>query len=114
MSLDYAADHLLLAVREIACSEESRQGRLQTAWDEHVQHVWERPCLTRELLRDFKALWDRYTAPSTDRRSARLRELTALEAGDGIDEVVTLAVRTAVAAAQAPPDVYLARLSDLA
>ncbi len=64
VSLDYAADHLLDAVRSITVSEGPLQTRLQTAWAESVQHVWEKPCLTTELLARFKALWDRVTDPT--------------------------------------------------
>jgi hypothetical protein len=46
MSLDYAADHLTAAVRSLARSEYPLAERLQTVWDEHVQMVWMKPCLT--------------------------------------------------------------------
>ncbi len=114
VSLDYAADHLLAAVRSVAVSEGPLQIRLQTVWDESVQHVWEKPCLTTELLARFKALWDRITDPSAGPRSTRLRELTASEAVAAVDDLIALAVQTAVSASQAPPDVRLATLADLA
>ena len=114
VSLDYAADHLLAAVRSVAVSEGPLQTRLQTVWDESVQHVWEKPCLTTELLARFKALWDRITDPSAGPRSTRLRELTASEAVAAVDDLIALAVQTAVSASQAPPDVRLATLADLA
>ena len=82
VSLDYAADHLLDAVRSVAVSEGPLHARLQTAWVESVQHVWEKPCLTTELLARFKALWDRVTDPTAGPRSTRLRELTASETVD--------------------------------
>jgi len=79
MSLDYAADHLTAAVRSLATSEYPLAERLQTVWDEHVQVVWMKPCLTRHLLREFRDMWQRYTAPSDDRRSTKLRGLTREE-----------------------------------
>ena len=80
MSLDYAASHLTAGVRLIATSEEPLAERLQTAWHESVQMVWMKPCLTRDLLREFRELWQRYTAPSNDRQSTALRSLTHDEA----------------------------------
>lgn len=113
VSLDYAADHLRDAVRSVAVSEGPIQTRLQTAWGESVQQVWEKPCLTTELLARFKALWDRVTDPAAGPRSTRLRELTASEAVVAVEELIALAVQTAVTASQAPPDVRLATLADL-
>jgi hypothetical protein len=113
MSLDYAADHLLAAVRSMANSEGPVQTRLQIVWDESVQHVWEKPCLTTELLARFKTLWDRVTDPTAGPRSTRLRQLSASEASEAVDELIALAVQTAVTASQAPPDVKLATLADL-
>lgn len=113
VSLDYAADHLLDAVRSVAVSEGALQTRLQTAWGESVQHVWEKPCLTTELLARFKALWDRVTDPTGGPRSTRLRELTVSEAVAAVEELIALAVETAVTSSQAPPDVRLAALADL-
>ena len=94
-------------------SEGPLQTRRQTAWDESVQHVWEKPCLTTELLARFKALWDRVTDPTAGPRSTRLRELTASEAVVAVEELIALAVQTAVTASQAPPDVRLATLAEL-
>ena len=74
MGLDYAAEHLLAAVRSVAVSEGQLRTRLQTAWDESVQLVWEKPCLTPELLARFKALWDRVTDETAGPRSTRLRQ----------------------------------------
>jgi hypothetical protein len=75
--------------------------------------VWERPCLTTELLARFKALWDRVTDATAGPRSTRLRQLTASEAAAAVDELVGLALQTAVAASQTPDDVKLATLADL-
>jgi hypothetical protein len=114
VSLDYAADHLLAAVRSVAVSEGPLQTRLQTVWDESVQRVWEKPCLTIDLLARFKTLWDRVTDPTASPRSTRLRQLTTSEAVAAVDELIALAVQTAVTASQAPQNVRLATLADLA
>jgi hypothetical protein len=113
MSLDYAADHLTAAVRSLAASEYPLTKRLQTAWDEHVQMVWTKPCLTRDLLREFRDLWHRYTAPSDDRRSTKLRVLTREELVSAVDDLVSMAINATVAAAQASGDERLATLADL-
>jgi hypothetical protein len=113
MSLEYASDELRGAVAQIATSELSLHDRLQTAWHDHVQMLWMKPCLTVDLLRDFRDLWQRYTAPSDDQHSTQLRELTVADDAEAISAVLTLATRTAVAAATAAPDVKLAKLSDL-
>jgi hypothetical protein len=113
VSLDYAANQLLDAVRTVAVSEGPLQTSLQTAWVESVQRVWEKPCLTTVLLARFNALWDRFTDPTAGPRSTRLRELTASEAVAAVEELIALAVQTAVTASQAPLDVRLATLADL-
>jgi hypothetical protein len=71
------ADHLLAAVGSVAISDGPRQTRWQTAFVESVQHVWEKPCLTTELLARFRAPWDATTDPSAGPRSTGLRQLTA-------------------------------------
>ena len=112
MSLDYASEHLTAAVRSLATSEDRLAARLQTAWDEHVQMVWMKPCLTRDLLREFRDLWQRYTAPSDDRKSTKLRELTRDESVAAIEELVSLSDKVTVAAAATPRE-PLATLADL-
>ena len=112
MSLRYASDHLTAAVRSLATSEGRLDERLQTAWDEHVQMVWMKPCLTRDLLREFRDLWQRYTAPSDDPQSTKLRELDHDEAATAIESVVSLADKVSVAASVSP-DERLATLADL-
>jgi hypothetical protein len=113
MSLDYASHHLTAAVRSLATSEDRLAERLQTVWDEHVQMVWMKPCLTLDLLREFRDLWHRYTAPSDDRQSTKLRGLTRDELVMAIEELVSLATRVAVAAGRASGDERLATLADL-
>jgi hypothetical protein len=114
MSLDYARDHFAGAVRSLATSEAPVLPRLQAAWTEHVGMVWEKPCLTVELLRDFRDLWQRYTAPSDDRTATTLRDLGPEEVNRAVDEIMSLLLRTAVAAAEAREGTKLATLADLA
>ena len=112
MSLDYASEHLTAAVRSLATSEDRLAERLQTAWDRHVQMVWMKPCLPRDLLREFRDLWQNHTAPSEDRQSTKLRQLTRGECVMAIESLVSLANEVAVAAA-APGEEQLATLADL-
>jgi hypothetical protein len=112
MSLEYASEHLTAAVRLLATSEEPLADRVQYAWDAHVQMVWMKPCLTRELLREFRDLWRSYTAPSEDRQSTKLRALTTTEAAEAIERVVALAHKVAIASVVS--DAPLATLADLA
>jgi hypothetical protein len=113
MSLEYAADYLTSAVRSVASSERPLGERLQVAWTEHVQMVWMKPCLTSELLREFRDLWHRYTAPSDDRQSTTLRSLSNDELVHAVGDLVALWRRTVVAAAQASGSERLATLKDL-
>jgi hypothetical protein len=114
MSLDYATDHLTAAVESLATSERPLADRLQTAWDEHVQMLWMKPCLTLDLLREFRDFWHRYTAPSDDRRSTKLRALSPDESEQVVHDLVALWHRAAVAAARAIGGEKLATLADLA
>jgi hypothetical protein len=112
VSLDYATEHLTQAVRSLAVSEQPLEVRLQEAWDEQVQLLWMKPCLPADLLREFRGIWHRYTAPSDDRTSTRLRRLTHEELESAIDEMVFLLAHANAVAAQGP-DVALATLADL-
>jgi hypothetical protein len=76
VSLEYASDHLMDGVTSLASSERPLQDRLQVAWEDHVQMLWMKPCLTTDLLHDLRDFWHRYTAPSDDRTSTNLRALT--------------------------------------
>jgi hypothetical protein len=113
MSLEYASGELTAAIRTLASSDRPLGERLQTAWDEHVQMVWMKPCLTVDLLREFRDLWHRYTAPSDDRQATQLRTLTADELILAIDELLALTNRTVATAAQSSSSVKLATLADL-
>jgi hypothetical protein len=75
--------------------------------------VWETPCLTVVLVRDFRDMWRRYTAPSDDRTSTALRDLGPEEVVGAVDEIMSLFLRTAVAAAEAGEGTKLATLADL-
>jgi hypothetical protein len=114
MSLEYATSHLTDAVGSLAKSERPLPERLQQAWDDHVQMLWMRPSLTADLLAEFRDLWHRYTAPSDDRTSTTLRDLTQDEMETAIDQLIALSVRTGVVSALSPDDVTLATLADLA
>jgi hypothetical protein len=114
MSLEDASEYLAAAVRSIASSEQSLQARLQVAWSEHLQLLWMQPCLTIDLLREFNDIWHRYTAPSDDRRSTKLRELNHQDLVSAVSELVALSTRTAVAAAHLPAhEKTFASLADL-
>lgn len=113
MSLDYAADHLTAAVGVLATSESPLAERLQRVWDDNVSVVWEKPCLTSDLLREFRDLWHRYTAPSDDRQSTKLRALTQDELVRAIEELISLATTVSIAAATNSRDEKLATLADL-
>lgn len=113
MTLEYAAGHFIDAVRSLATSERPLPERLQGAWDEHVARIWQQPCLTTDLLRDFRDLWFRYTAQSDDQRSTKLRNLSSPELVQAVGELIALAIRTSVAAANATATEKLATLADL-
>src|SRR6476646_9172627 len=104
MSLDYASDELLAAVRQLASSEGRLTDRLQNAWDEHVQMVWMKPCLTKDLLGEFRDLWRRWTAPSDDREATKMREMTLAECVIAVNELVSLSTKVTVAAKASPDE----------
>ena len=114
MSLSYAADHVTAAVRSLASSKRPLAERLQTVWDEHVQMLWMKPCLTRDLLSEFRDLWHCYSAPSDNRRCTRLRALDTDELVQAVGELVSLSNRTLITMAQAFGEGPLATLADLA
>jgi hypothetical protein len=113
MSLDYARETLAAAVEVVASSNASTEQRLQAAWDDHVQMVWAQPCLTRDLLRDFRDLWRRYTAPSDNPRSTKLRSLDDGEVAGAITQLVRFALRVAAEGEHVTSGERLATLADL-
>jgi hypothetical protein len=76
--------------------------------------LWMKPCLTVDLLQEFAELWHRYTAPSDDRRSTRLRVLGRDELIRAITELAALSDHAAIAVATARGTEKLATLADLA
>jgi hypothetical protein len=98
----------------MAGSEKPLDERLQAAWDRHVQMLWLKPCLTRDLLRDFRDIWRRYTAPSDDRTSSKLRDMSNSELLGAADDLASLCFRVCAAAAVSTDDEQLATLSDIA
>jgi len=73
--------------------------RLQRAWTDHVQHVWEAPHITGELADRFRALWERYTGPGDDPHRTNLREMSNDEVRAGVTELIELALDVAAARA---------------
>jgi hypothetical protein len=71
-----------------------------------------KPCLTRDLLVEFRDLWHGYTAPSDDRHNTKLRDLSRDEAQRAIERLVSLAESVVVAAATPGPE-PLATLADI-
>ena len=91
----YALDHMAAAASSLAVSEDVLPTRLQACWHDHVQHVWEKPCLSADLAAEFRALWERYTAPAEDPHSTVLRPLDAAQQRAMADDIVRFAVAVA-------------------
>jgi hypothetical protein len=72
-----------------------------------------KPCLTAELLKQFRDLWHANTAPSDDRTSTKLRDLTKVEQERAIDGLLSMWTGTLAVASQCP-DAALATLADIA
>jgi hypothetical protein len=73
--------------------------RLQRAWTDHVQHVWEAPHIAGELADRFRALWERYTGPGEDPHRTNLRSMNDREVRAAVTELVGLALDVAAARA---------------
>ena len=97
----------------MAGSELPLSERLQAAWDKHVQMLWMKPCLTPDLLRNFRDLWHQYTASSDDRTSTELRAMDRRELLTAIRDLVWLWQRVSVTAATANGHEQLATLADI-
>ena len=94
MALAYAVEQLSRAVTTLASGDEPVAARLQAAWTDHVQMLWQSLYLPVELNDRFKALWERYTAPSDDRQSTKLRDLSPTELDQAVADVLVLAFDT--------------------
>lgn len=100
MGIDYAVDELTAAVKVLAAGDGDLPSRLQRAWDAHYQNLWTSVYLPEHLNVRFKALWESYTAPSDDRFSTTLREMSTDELAELASSIVQLAIDTASAAAR--------------
>ena len=80
-------------------SDGSTTERLQRAWTDHVQHVWEAPHVEGDLADRFRALWERHTGPGDDPRRTNIRATTESEAREAVAELVQLALDVAAARA---------------
>jgi hypothetical protein len=84
------------AVKILAAGEDFVDRRLQRAWDERVQHVWEKRCLPEDLAAAFRSLWERYTAPGDDPRRTKMRTMDAAEQAAAAVEIVGFAMDVTV------------------
>ena len=100
MGIEYAVEQLSLAATKLASGEQPLADRVQGVWDDHVQLLWTSVYLTADLNERFKAMWQRYTAPSDDPRSTALRVMSAAELAAAADEIVALALDTVAAHAR--------------
>jgi len=96
--IGYAASQLRAAVQLLAATTEPLEVRLQNAWSEHVQTLWEDRYLPDGLNERFQILWDRYGERSDDRRNTALRKMNERELTEAASELVALAFDTAKAA----------------
>jgi hypothetical protein len=87
------------ALITIGAGRGTPQERLQRAWTDHVQHVWEAPHITGELADRFRALWENYTGAGDDPHRTNLREMTDSEVEGAVDELVRLSLDVAAARA---------------
>jgi hypothetical protein len=71
--------------------------RLQRAWTDHVQHVWEARHIAGDLADRFRALWERYTGPGDDPHRTNLRAMSDSEVRAAVTELVELALDVAAA-----------------
>ena len=100
MALEYAVEQLSAAVTRLATGDQPAAARLQAAWTDHVQTLWQSLYLPVALNDRFKTLWARYTAPSEDRQSTTMRVMTPSELDQAVSEVLALAFDTIAADAR--------------
>ena len=87
------------------------QTRLQSVWDEYVQHVWKSPVSRPNFWLVQDTLGPGHRSDRWSQEHQASADL-ASETAEAIDELIALAVRSMVTASQAPPDVKLATLAD--
>jgi hypothetical protein len=92
--LDYARVQLRHALECVAVGNEPAQARLQKAWTQYVQMLWERKCLPDDLNERFKQLWANHTEKTDDPRTTQLRELPENQLTSAISELIGLAIDT--------------------
>jgi hypothetical protein len=100
MGIEYAVEQLSSAVETLAGSDQPLVERVQRVWDERIQNLWSSVYLTSELNERFKAMWNRYTAPSSDPRSTVVRQMAPDELARVATEIVGLALDTVAASAR--------------
>ena len=101
MSLSYAVDHLSAAVITLASADDPLADRLQRAWTDHVQELWQTMCLTTNLNEQFRAMWREYTHRSDeDPHTSVLRGMTGSELAEMAQKLVALALATIAADAR--------------
>lgn len=103
MALPNALERLHRALAVLATGDESAAARLQAAWSGPIGELWSGMYLPRDLNDRFKQMWRDYTAPSDDRFSTTLRQLTSDEQRSVVEAVISLAM--AIAAADARDEV---------
>jgi len=95
--LSEAVSQLRAAVQLLAATPGPLHERLQSAWTEHVQTLWENRHLPDPLRDRFETLWKRYTAPSPDPHATTLRTMNERELTEAASELVALAFDAALA-----------------
>src|SRR5438270_3593985 len=101
MALPYAVEHLTAAVTTLSATDAPLAVRLQRAWTESVQELWETMCLPADLNDRFRAMWHDYTQRSKDDpNTTTLRTMTDAELTRMAQDLVALALATVAADAR--------------
>jgi len=87
------------ALVTIGSSTGTPHDRLQRAWTNQVQHVWEARHVDGELADRFRALWEAYTGDGDDPHRTNLRDLSDGEIDLAVGQLVDLALDVAAARA---------------
>ena len=93
--LDHAVLVLRQALKRVATGDEAAQVRLQRAWSDHVQLLWERKYLPDDLNERFMQVWRSYTVKTDDPKTTQLRELSEEQRASAIRELIALTVDAA-------------------